>query len=145
MRKYYYLQGTIKELLLGVNNSDLFTRTKLAAFVVHKKRIVSIGFNQYKTNPIQVKFGKNKHSLCIHAEVSALRRAEKLIDNKRMNNSILFVGRIKKKRVSPEIELVVSGLSFPCEGCQRAIKHFGIKKVIYSLDDSDEYGVWEVK
>jgi deoxycytidylate deaminase len=38
---------------------------------------------------------------------------------------------------------LVDGMAEPCSGCKKAIEHFGIKKVVYSTDNPDMYGIIE--
>ncbi len=87
-----------------------------------KGRILSRGFNQYKSHPIQkffsIKAGESDKKHCIHAEVSAILRAgDKQIDS-------LFVQRFAADGTY--------ALAKPCKSCQAAIKDFGIRLVNYT-------------
>lgn len=67
-------------------------------------------------------WGKSPRS---HAEAKALKKAGK--------GSILWVSRVLANDSY--------GLAKPCKDCQRLIKKYEVKKVYYSISDS-EFGVW---
>ena len=46
-----------------------------------------------------------------------------------LKHTVLYVCRVKRSGHW--------GMSKPCEGCQRAILEFGIKKIFYTTDDND--------
>ena len=140
MRRYSDTISLLQTIIRDVDEeSEFFTKQKLAATVIYKNKIIAIGFNQYKTHTLQKKFSKNDKSIYIHAEIQAMLRSSRFLEWKEMRKSILFVARIKFKK--PGSSEIVSGLAKPCIGCQEAIKHFFIPRVIYSLDDSEDYGV----
>ena len=92
---------------------------KLAAVLVTKNKTVFIGFNRYKTHPLQKKFSRNSSSLCLHAEMDAIVQASRAkVD---IEGGAIYVARVNKK--------MQPALAKPCEGCERALVHFGIKIV----------------
>lgn len=111
---------------------------RLAAALVYKKEIVSLGINSRKSSPFQKKFGKNEDSIFLHAETSAIRNALRVINAEEISKSTLYVSRVKYK--SQYKEFFIPGLAKPCSGCARAISTFGIKKVVYTLETGG-YGV----
>lgn len=119
--------------------NDEFPKARLAAALVHRNKILSVGINRRKTDPMQAKFGKNKDSIFLHAEINCIKNALKEFDVEDIRGSTLYVCRVKgqdsrsKKRVW--------GLAKPCEGCSRAIAEFGIKNVVYTTDQHLEYAV----
>jgi deoxycytidylate deaminase len=117
---------------IAVNNPGIRNRYKLAAAVVYKNRIVSIGVNSYKTHPIMMKFGKNDEALHLHAEVDALTRASRVLTSKQLSKSDLYVVRVKRPDKSSK--KWITGLAKPCPGCVRAIEHYGIKNVFWTAD-----------
>lgn len=109
-------------------------KARLGAVLVYKNKVLSVGWNQNKTAPIQKRlnafrdFDPNASYAynSLHAEVSCLSAIMGLdIDWSKTN---LFVYRIKKNGDS--------GYARPCKGCQALIKSLGIKNVYYSCDDN---------
>lgn len=94
-------------------------RFQLGAALADKNKVLATGRNRGKTH---TKFGSGNFST-IHAESDAIRSAiAKGIDP---SGKTLFVYR-KNCR-----------LSKPCKYCERMIREFGIKKVIYSKDPGE--------
>ena len=62
---------------------------KFAAAVVHRNRIVSVGFNRMKSHPFQAKYAKNSEAIYLHAEIHSIKNALREIDRKstRLNSS----------------------------------------------------------
>lgn len=106
---------------------------KIAAAVVYKNEIVSIGNNKKKSHPFQKKFSKNSESIFLHAETDAIKGALKKIDLEHLNKCKLYIARVKF--TDRGRKNIISGLAKPCEGCQKAIATFNIKRVCYSCDD----------
>lgn len=104
---------------------------RVAAAILYKNRIVSFGFNSYKSHPFQLKYGKNKDSICIHAENAAIRNFLRVFDADKLKHTTMVVGRMKK---TADLQWI-DGISKPCEGCQRALATFGIKKVWFTTDE----------
>ena len=141
MRRYRDTIALLQTIIKVVddNSDEFFTKQKLAAAVVYKNKVISIGFNQYKTHTLQKKFSRNDRCIYLHAEVHAIQRALRFLTEKEFRRSCIFVSRIKFREPGrPEI---ISGIARPCEGCQKAMKFHKIPKAIYSLDDSENYGV----
>lgn len=106
---------------------------RLASAVVYKGDIISFGVNRKKTDPFQARFGKNKQSIYLHSETDAIKRALRVISQEELSKSTLYVCRVKfedyfKKKL-------LFGLAEPCIGCKKAILEFGIKNVVYTLDN----------
>ena len=106
-------------------------RARIAAAIVHKNEIISIGTNQSKSHPLQAKFSRHYQAIHIHAEIDAIARAVKRIDSKRLAQSTLYIARVKLDRTGGDW---MWGLSKPCSGCARAIASFDIKNVVWTLD-----------
>lgn len=102
----------------------------MSAAVVHKKEIISIGTNQEKTHPLQERFSKNPHAVYLHAEISAIARALRVVDENFLSKCDLYVMRVKKDNKKN----FVRGMAKPCEGCSQAIQHFCFKNTYYTLD-----------
>ena len=117
-----------------------FDKNKVGAVIVNKSKIISVGFNQLKSNPIQKEYnkyrnvGKRKfnvetHRNSIHAETSAILSAQKL--NIDFSECSIFVYRKKK--------CGCQGLSRPCKSCSQLLKDVGIKNWYYTTDDGWNY------
>jgi len=116
------------------NRKGRVLRTRIAACIVYKNEIVSIGINQLKSHPFQAKFSRHEDSIFLHAETDAIKNALKHISVDQLSKASLFVCRVKYDENSRN-KLKTRGMCRPCEGCQRAIATFNISKVVYTCDD----------
>lgn len=130
-------QGII-DTLFQVATANPHNAEKMAAAVVRRGKIVSIGINSMKSHPMAAKFGKNEHAIFLHAEVAAIKNALREIEVDDLSKCDIYIVRVKKEK--PFTKKYVYGLAKPCSGCERAIAEFGIKSVIYTKDD----GTYEV-
>ncbi len=106
-------------------------RARIAAGIVIKNELVSIGTNQVKTHPLQAKFAKHYQAIHIHAEIDAIAKAVKKVDARLLSKATLYVTRVKQDREGAYIY----GLAKPCQGCARAIASFGINRVVWTNDE----------
>lgn len=122
---------------LAKNASEFsdFPQHKLGAVLIEKNRVVSVGFNSKKENPIQKHLNKlrgydvEKAHNSLHAEVYTLLKAKDLdID---WNKTSLFIYRQHKDGRK--------ALAKPCAACSQMIKQLGIKNIYYTGDDSIVY------
>lgn len=102
------------------------SRSRHAAAVVYKRKVIAYGINRLKTHPFHQQFSKNDQSIFLHAETDAIKNALKKIDQETLKRCTLYVMRLD---LNDKV-----ALSKPCEGCQKAIATFDIKNVVYSLD-----------
>jgi tRNA(Arg) A34 adenosine deaminase TadA len=112
--------------------NDEYPRARLAAALVKSNKVLSIGINRNKTDPLQAKYGRNDESIFLHAEIHAIKNALREHSLEDIENSTLYVCRVK--RPEQKSKKWVWGLARPCDGCSRAIAEFGIKNVIYTTD-----------
>jgi len=103
---------------------------RIGAILVHKNRELSRGFNRMKSHPMALKWGRNRDSIFIHAELDTILTAARSVVN--WKRSTLYVCRIKRSGVNGKL---IRGLAKPCEGCMGAILHYDIGRVVYSSDD----------
>lgn len=115
------------DIALKIAEANDNFRTKHAAIIVIRNRIISVGVNNLKSDPLQAKYGKNNHAIWIHAEIHAIKNALKVVRVDELKKSCMYVVRYRKDGVT--------GLAKPCSGCERAIIAFGIKEVIYTNDE----------
>lgn len=116
--------------LYGMTEREPVAGAQIASSVVFKKEVVSVGFNRRKTHPLQKRFSKNDEAIFLHAEIDALIQARRELTLDELSKSTVYLSRRKyDKDRNP-----MWGLAKPCEGCERALKHFCIPKVVYSMD-----------
>ena len=101
---------------------------KIAAAIVYKKEIISIGVCSYQTHPLQKHYARNSESIYLHAEIDAIIKAKR--HNIPLSKCDLYVARVK--RPSPFSTMFITGLARPCEGCWKAIQEYNIRNVIYT-------------
>lgn len=118
------------ELAKNASNMSDFPRQKLGAVLVYKNRIVSVGWNCLKENPLQKYYNKyrkyqvegTKNSL--HAEMMCILKAKDLdIEWKKVS---IFVYR--------EYKHGGTALSKPCPACTQALKNLGVRNVYYTTE-----------
>lgn len=121
-KKYFMLAKVASEL------SD-YDRIKIGAVIVHKKEVISIGYNHKKSHPRQKELNKyrfeDKHDRChhfLHAEMSAIINSHS-ID---LSNASIYIYRSNKEGIQ---------ICRPCAGCMKAIKEKGIKTIYYTTKD----------
>jgi tRNA(Arg) A34 adenosine deaminase TadA len=106
------------------DHADMVRSSKHAAAIVYKGQIIILGRNQYKTHPIMIKYGKNDKAIYLHAEIDAIVRCINKYGSNILSKCDLYVLRTDKmNRISS---------SKPCEGCQKAVEAFGIRKVFHT-------------
>jgi deoxycytidylate deaminase len=120
---------------LAISNN---MKMKLAACLVIRNEVISVGLNSDKSHPLQKKFAKNNEAIFKHAEVDCIIKALKIVDEDDLKNATLYVYRVKKQNKGDTGW--ISGLAEPCPGCQKAIEHFGIKRTVFSLEEENAYG-----
>jgi len=108
--------------------------TRVSAAIVYKNDIVSFGVSARKSHPFQAKYGKNEDAVYLHAETDAIKNALKYISVEELEKSTLYICRIKF--TDTHKKNMIFGLSKPCCGCAKCISTFGIKNVVYSLDNT---------
>ena len=120
-------ENIIKTLETVADDLTPVSNAKIAAAIVYKGDIISIGVNRLKSDPLQARFAKNEHAIFLHAEIDAIKKALKRLSAFEMKKTELYI--VRRRKLNGE---AVSGCSKPCCGCQRAIETYGIQKVIYS-------------
>lgn len=123
----------ITELATEHKPGDRFrTNAKLCAVITVKNKPVAIGFNSDKTHTFQARFAKNEDAIFRHAETDCILQALREISADDLRRATIYIGRVKGNNNS-------WGLAKPCAGCMRAILHYEIKRVVYSLDETGEF------
>ena len=110
----------LKAISLATKEADKSTcRQKHGAVIYKKNKIISKGYNKYKTHPRAPSY----RFPSIHAEVDALLK----INNLNISGASLAVVRINKKNHLMN--------SKPCKKCMNEINKAEIKYVIYSTKE----------
>lgn len=117
---------------IAASNPNPVRSFKLAASVLYKRMPVSVGVNSYKTDPFMLNYGRNEHAIYLHAEVSAIKNALKILHVDDLSSCILLVARVKKSGNNTSYS---SALAKPCDGCIRCISEFGIREVWYTTEN----------
>ena len=137
MKRHEKVMDLLAVVAEGVDRNTTSSGARLAAAVVHKNHIITIGINRKKSHPFQARYSKNEDAIYLHAETDTIRAALRYLSEKQLSKSTLYICRIKHENGpgSP----IIWGLSKPCIGCQRAIATFDIKNVVYSEEGEGSY------
>jgi tRNA(Arg) A34 adenosine deaminase TadA len=109
---------------------------RIASAITFRNEVIAFGFNQMKTHTLQAKYSKNPNSIFLHSEIDVLRRSLNKISVDDLKKCDLYICRAKRKdKTGP----FITGLSYPCAGCMRAIAAFGIKNVFYSIENDEGF------
>jgi tRNA(Arg) A34 adenosine deaminase TadA len=119
---------------------------RVVAALVYKNKVVAWGYNSKKTHPLQGKFGRNRDSIYLHAEIDAIKNgiselacrantSKHYVDVSELSRYTLYVARAKCAPHNKQIMLF--GEAKPCEGCMEAIEHFNLKRVVYTADNQE--------
>lgn len=135
------LYWVTKAVTLSVNRSGHTivddNLPKIGAILVRGKHQVAQGVNLRKSHPIQEKWGVNPYAIFLHAEIATIINALRRDEDMTFSETTMYVGRAKKYLVHKRrgTNAVCGwGLSQPCSGCTEALKHYGINRVVYSID-----------
>lgn len=110
---------------------------KIGSTIIYKNKVLTIGWNTSKTNPLQAYYNKyredtsdgrefisDEHLPCVHSELMSLINTRNMdID---WSKASMFIYR-------------KNGTCKPCKACEQALKDRGIKKVFYTTNNG-----WEV-
>lgn len=130
--KFMDMAGELAEL-------STYTIQPIGCVVTYKNHVISTGFNNHKTHPLQkfynskrtIKHIPDSHPHKLHAEIDALLHVRHLIiDWSKVN---VYIYRKRKD--------IKHGLARPCESCMSFIKDMGIRNIFYTTDDGyvEEY------
>ena len=124
----------MKILAKIAENVEPFAAARIAAALVYKNEVISVGWNKSKSHPFQKKYSSNSEAIFLHAETDTIYNAMRKYDLSVIAKSKLYIYRAKwnsDKKIS-----FVQGLAKPCVGCMRAITTFNIKRICYTLDET---------
>jgi len=101
---------------------------------------ISFGVNSTKTSPFQKRFSKHPRDTFWHAETNAIYNALKRGPVSDLMSSTLYIARRKYEGIGKNMSLV-RGMAMPCSGCEKCLKTYGIKRIVFTLDDQT-LGEW---
>jgi len=108
-----------------------FYRCHTGCVIVYKGDIISSGYNQNKTHPLQKVYNKERYEEdstphYMHAEIHAL---SSVINDTSINwkKVHIYLYRISKKNVY--------ALARPCPACMKLIHHLGIRHIHYTTNN----------
>lgn len=124
-----YNERIFTKLVKAAQESD-HSWAKVSACIVQRGVPLEIGTNRNKSHPFQLKYSRNKESIFLHAEISAIKNAMRFLSLDDLEHTDLYVCRMKNIKGN-----MVYGLAKPCEGCMKAIVEFGIKTVYFTTNE----------
>ena len=106
-----------------------YKRIKIGAVIVYKNRVVSVGWNTTKTNPLQkslnhLRFKADEYCASLHAEMMAFLRLPYGLDPRNLSIYVYRENRFGELRMSR-----------PCPSCMSKIKELGRKNIYYTSTD----------
>ena len=109
---------------------------RIAAAIVYKRHIISTGINSYKTHPLMCETnGYRPGQIYLHAETDAIRNALRLISKEQLKQCFMYIVRVKRPCIASNDW--VYGLAKPCPGCEKTVKSYGIREIIWTEDESE--------
>ena len=113
--------------------NDVPFPARVAAAVVHRNKLISVGMNKDKSHPMQKRFQSNKEAIFLHAEIDAIKNAIKKVDDVDfLQKCVVYIVRVKKNGKKGDW---IWGMAKPCAGCMRCIEAFLLKGVVYTTDN----------
>jgi deoxycytidylate deaminase len=105
------------------------------AILVKGGKIIAFGVNSAKNHPMAfepILRGKSNRDianvLTLHAEMNCFRSIK---NKENINGSIMYVGRLSQDKNER--------MSCPCESCQYYLQMYGVRKVVYSTGNENEW------
>jgi len=117
--------SVLEDVAAGI---ERVANARIAAAVVYKNNIVSVGTNQWKTHPFQAQHAHHEEAIYWHAENNAIHNALKRYSPDELSKSSIYVCRIDQRRRPC--------LAKPCDGCMKAITKFKLKSVVFTTESS---------
>jgi deoxycytidylate deaminase len=131
-------ENYIMNLLERVVEASDHPKHQLAAAVVYKNRIISLGYNRMKSHPFQARFGSNSDKIYLHAETAAIKNALRHIRISELKKCSLYIYR--RRKINGKYQRAIAK---PCEGCMRAIIEFEFKKVTYTTNTNTTESIYK--
>jgi len=115
------------DLAARIAEQSSYPHFKHGAVLVKGASVINVSHNKQGFNSFGAKFRKKKQGRAtLHAELGSVLNVEK----KNTEGSTVYVVRVNRQGSTR--------LSKPCHMCESAMKHCGVRRVIYSTDDGYE-------
>jgi tRNA(Arg) A34 adenosine deaminase TadA len=102
-------------------------RSKHAAGLYYKTRLLATGVNRLKTHPMMLRYSKHPDCVNLHAEIDCIVKVINRYGTSILKECTLYVARTYQSGATAN--------SKPCDGCTRAIRAFGIPKTFYTTKE----------
>jgi len=125
----------VEEIAMSLIDPDKYKRCHHFSFIIHKKKIVSIGMNKSKTHPTNLKnrkiskrtgedISEQKHTC---SEFSAIQKLKKLTNIQTEKCVLINLRYDRNYKVA---------VAKPCMSCENLLKFFSFKKVFWSTNEN---------
>ncbi len=99
---------------------------QMGAVIAKRRKIISVGLNSFKSDPLQSRFSRHPLAICKHAEIDAIKNAIKSEKTKDLSGATIYVARVLRNGER--------AIAKPCEGCMKALEAHGISRVFWTTD-----------
>lgn len=119
-------QQRLLALALAASAESDYRRVRIGAVIAQGRRIVSVGWNSTRSEPMQLYYNQLAKRLApnhrCHAEIAAIKKAGR----NDLQGSTLYVGRWDR--------MGRLAMCRPCRACRLALERRGIRDVIYTTE-----------
>ena len=117
---------------------------KIGAVLMYKNKVVSVGYNTTKSNPIQKaynvyrnangrEYDVERQNNGLHAEIMALQHATRSFKGD-LSKCSIFVYSEKKEGCKR-----LTRLTKPCNACSKRLEELGIRNIYYTTNNGWQY------
>ena len=127
-------------------NASTFSdcKIKIGAVLMYKNKVVSVGYNTTKSNPIQKaynvyrnangrEYDVERQNNGLHAEIMALQHAKRSFKGD-LSKCSIFVYSEKKDGCKR-----LTRLTKPCNACSKRLEELGIRNIYYTTNNGWQY------
>lgn len=124
LEKYKKIVTTLTNL---AKRNKRVGRCRVVAAIVKRNKIFVVGSNSYEGGVLSSRFKKDCLAVYEHAEIAAIKSFLKKYPKRDISKYSLVIVRVKLNKKGEW----VWGCSKPCQGCQKAIQYFKMKRVFF--------------
>ena len=127
-------------------NASTFSdcKIKIGAVIMYKSKVISVGYNTTKSNPIQKaynvyrnangrEYDVERQNNGLHAEIMALQHATRSFKGD-LSKCSIFVYSEKKEGYKR-----LTRLTKPCNACSKRLEELGIRNIYYTTNNGWTY------
>ena len=127
-------------------NASTFSdcKIKIGAVIMYKSKVISVGYNTTKSNPIQKaynvyrnangrEYDVERQNNGLHAEIMALQHATRSFKGD-LSKCSIFVYSEKKDGCKR-----LTRLTKPCNACSKRLEELGIRNIYYTTNNGWQY------